>query len=108
MSEQPEQREQKIPSLNDVGTRYEHLKDHLEALEFVRDRLVAKGDNGMSYSDKVRLTQIVVAIEVLKKTVDAFLGITSDTTIEYQLYRLLNSVPAKAEDIPSERGTPLI
>ena len=103
-----DQSEQKAPSLNDVGTRHQHLQDHLEALECVRDRMMERGQGRLSYLEKQKLLEIAIAANVLQKTIDAFLGIGTDTSTEYQLYKLLNSVPKKADDIPNERGTPLI
>lgn len=102
---QPDQPEPKTPTLDDVGTRYEHLQDHLEGLEAARDRLLSRGGN-LSLDEKQRLVAITIAADVTRKTVEAFMGL-NNTNVDYQLYRILSSVPAKADDIPGERGTPL-
>ena len=92
------------PTLNDIGTRYEHLKEHYEALEAVANRLQAR--NALSVEDKQRLIKLTIAAEVTKQTLDAFLGL-SGANLEYMMYRIVKSVPKNADDIPSERGTPL-
>ena len=98
------QEPQKEPTLNDVGTRYTHLSEHCDSLEFVRDRLLAK--TNLTFVEKQWLVRLTIAAEVTRKTIDSFAGFNS-SNLDYQLYRLLNTVPKNAKDLPSERGTPL-
>jgi hypothetical protein len=91
-------------SLSDVGTRYEHLQEHCDSLEACVAVLKAKGI--YSQNDKERLAKLTAAFEVTRATLDAFTGINESTT-EYSLYRLLNSIPKDPEAVEGGRGTPL-
>lgn len=92
------------PTLNDIGTRYEHLKDHLDGLLTAVERLKT---NSYTQADKDRLIKLSVAAEVLQSTIDAFAGF-NDPRAEYYLYRVCNDIPKKPEEIEGGRGTPLL
>ena len=94
----------KEPSLDDVGTRYDHLREHYEALMEVCGSLLRRP--ALSVEDKQRLVKLTMASEVVKGTLDAWMGL-STTNVDYMMYRMLKTVPKNADDIPSERGTPL-
>jgi len=92
------------PDLTDIGTRYEHLKDYADALEACVDIVESRGLT--SQSDKQRYIELSIAAKVIKHTIDTFAGY-GDVRTEYLLYKLLHSVPVKAEEIEGGRGTPL-
>ena len=91
----------KEPTADDIGTRLEHLQDHREALEAIVDILKKQ-----ARPDPARLAKFIAALEVINVTVDAYSGYREAPT-EYQLYRLINSVPKKGDEIEGGRGTPL-
>ena len=92
------------PTLNDIGTRYEHLKDHLYGLTVSID--ILKG-RYQTLATKERLNKLVFAAEVLQLTIDSFAGF-NDQKVEYYLYKTLNSIPKNPEEIVGGRETPLI
>lgn len=97
---------QEPPSnLNDIGTRYQHLNDYRDSLEFAVKMLQDRGLH--SLSDKQRFMKFTAAHEAVSITIDAFAGL-KEKGADYYMYKLLNSVPKDAETVPSERGTPLI
>ena len=99
-----QEREQKPePQLTDIGTRYQHLQDHYEALEACIEVLKSRGM--YSIDDKQRLIKLTVAAEVMRSTIDSYAGL-NDSTGEYALYRTINSI-GKPETIEGGRGTPL-
>lgn len=89
--------------LSDVGTRYEHLQDHLDSLNACVDVLK---DRVHSATDKARLIKLAAAADVMRATIDAYADI-GGTVNEYKLYRLLNTIPKDLAAIEGGRGTPL-
>jgi hypothetical protein len=100
------EQEQKAPeqTLEDIGTRYQHLLDHCEALEACVEVLRSRGV--YTPADKERLVKISIAAEVARATVDTYTGIKAPTA-EYALYRMLKNIPKNPESIVGGRGTPL-
>lgn len=92
------------PSMNDVGTRYEHLKDFLDSLYACIGRMEERGVK--TNSDQGKMLKLQIAADVMKSTLDAQVGYNASNT-EYQLYKMIDSIPAKAESIEGGRGTPL-
>jgi hypothetical protein len=90
--------------LSDVGTRGQHLLDHCESLEAVVEILKKRG--AFSPADKERLIKLTVAAEVLKLTLDTYVGV-NDKGNEFKLYQLLKDIPKDAASIEGGRGTPL-
>ena len=96
------QKPSKEPSLEDVGTRYEHLRAHYESLTACVESLEARG---VPISDP-RLYKLAFAAEVVELTIDAYAGYQNQNT-EYSLYKLINSIPEKGDLVEGGRGTPL-
>lgn len=96
--------EKKEPSLDDIGTRFEHLSDYADALEACADILEKKGLKNQN--DQQRYIKFRVAYEVIRTTIDSFSGY-SDSRVEYQLYKMLHSIPSEANKIEGGRGTEL-
>lgn len=94
----------KEPDLNDVGTRFEHLKDYAEALAACADIIEKRGI--FSVADKERHVKFKIAAELAQHTIDNFAGY-SDVRTEYRLYQLLNGIPQTGDAIEGGRGTPL-
>jgi len=90
-------------SLEDIGTRFEHLNDHFEALEVCIDVLSKRI---FTDSDRQRLMKITMASEVLRDTIDSYMGQNKDTN-EYALYKVLNGIPKDPAQVEGGRGTPL-
>jgi hypothetical protein len=95
----------KEPSLEDVGTRFEHLQDHFDSLAAVID--VMKRRQYLSANDKQKIVHLQIAADVMRATIDSYAGWT-DSRTEYALYRIINGVSVKPEEIQGGRGTPLI
>jgi len=96
--------EKKQHSLEDVGTRYEHLQDHYEGLVAAAESLKKRANTPEAKATLIKITQ---AAEVMKATIDSYAGLT-DTTFEYKMYRLLKSIPKDPNAIEGGRGTALI
>ena len=92
------------PTLNDVGTRYDHLKEHLDGLVTAIEALKLRA---RSRENNERLLKLTLAAEVLQGTLDAYSGL-NDPRGEFYLYRLFNGIPKNPEEIEGGRGTPLI
>lgn len=92
------------PTLNDIGTRFEHLQDHYEALiaciEIMEQRKY------ISKADTERITKMKMAAEVVRGVIDAYSGY-SESNVQYKLYHLLSNIPVNPEHIEGGRGTPL-
>lgn len=93
-----------LPSLNDIGTRYDHLRDYAEALDACAKRLEDRGVK--TPSDQGKLLKFQIASEVIKSTLDAQSGYNGSST-EYSLYKLLNGIPDKGDQVQGGRGTEL-
>lgn len=100
---EPQVEPRQEPRAEDIGTRLDHLRDYMEALEICIETLKDR-DSG-SKDEKRKILELSVAAKVLRATIDAHTGY-NETTTEYMLYRLLNNIP-KAEEIEGGRGTPL-
>ncbi len=96
--------QQKEPELTDIGTRYEHLQEHLDALEACVEALKSRAHGPET---RQRLMKLTIAAEVMRATIDSYAGVNANAN-EYALYRLLNSIPEHPENIEGGRGTPLI
>ena len=94
----------KEPSLEDIGTRYKHLTDHYEAIEAVLTALLARPNPGAK--EKEVALKLQHAADITKTTIDTFAGLHNQS-VEFQLYRLVNSVPKDPETVEGGRGTPL-
>ena len=81
--------------LSDIGTRLEHLTDHCEGLEAVLEVLNARGIRGPA--DKERLVKISNAAEVMRLTLDTYLGVT-DKSNEFKVYQLIKDIPKEKWD----------
>lgn len=92
-------------NLNDNGTRYQHLSDYRDSLEFAMKILQDRGLHTLA--DRQRFFKFSIAHETVSITIDAFAGI-KENGADFYMYKLLNSVPKSAETVPSERGTPLV
>ncbi len=100
MDQQP-----KEPQMTDIGTRLDHLTDFadslLECAEYMKKRGI------FTPIDLQRYAKLVVTEEVLRGTVNSYLGL-SDPSLEYKIYQLLNPLTSvKPEQIEGGRGTPL-
>ena len=104
MAEQLTQQEPKEPSLDDVGTRYQHLKDLQTVMEAVMDRV--KERPVLTPEQAQKLMEFAVATQVIKSVIDSMSGINGYME-EYKLYQLLNKIPDNPEEIQGGRGTPL-
>jgi hypothetical protein len=93
------------PTLQDIGTRYQHLLEHYEALEAVVD--ILKSKDYLSQIEKVKLIKLSTAAEVTRATIDAYAGF-NDSPGQYSLYHLIENLPLRGEVIEGGRGTPLI
>ena len=103
-AETPIQEPKPKQQLSDIGTRLEHLTDHCESLEAVLEVLKTRGIRGPA--DNERLTKISIAAEVMRLTLDTYLGVT-DKSNEYKVYQLLKDIPKDPSQIEGGRGTPL-
>ena len=95
--------EKKEASLQDIGTRYEHLNDHYEALEICVDVLSKRL---FTDKDKQKLHKLTIAAEVMRDTIDSYMGHNRETS-EYTLYKVLNGIPKDPAQVEGGRGTPL-
>ena len=92
------------PSLSDIGTRLEHLRDYRDSLEVCIDILKERGLN--SPTDKQRLVKFSIAEKVLRVTIDAYMGY-KDARTEYVLNKMVDEIPVDPTKIEGGRGTPL-
>jgi hypothetical protein len=91
-------------SLEDVGTRYDHLMDLKGAIELVIERIKEK--NVISPVDTQKLFEFTVMARGIQTVLDSMSGLNG-YIVEYQLYKMLNNIPTDPTKIEGERGTPL-
>lgn len=91
-------------NLSDVGTRYKHLSDYRDALEFCVG--IIKSKKYPATEDAKRIHKFEIALELLQVTIDSLAGI-NDNMSQYSLYRQVDSAACKPELIEGGRGTPL-
>ncbi len=95
----------KEPQMTDIGTRLDHLTEFADSLFACIEYMKKRGI--YTPIDLQRYAKLVVAEEVLRGTVNAYLGL-SDPSAEYKIYQLLNPLKdIKPEQIEGGRGTPL-
>lgn len=94
----------KLPSLQDVGIRYDHLKDYADSLQVCIDRLIERGIK--TRKDALTLAKFSAAVEVINNTLDAQTGINNPSN-EYLLYKLVDKLPTKGDELDGGRGEPL-
>jgi len=90
--------------MNDIGTRYQHLKDLSDSWEICID-IIKNRPEPMSKDNKERMAKMLIAFEVLNITIDSFANYKNPEE-EYMLGRSIRMIP-KAEEIEGGRGTPL-
>jgi len=90
--------------MNDIGTRYQHLKELSEYWEICMEIIKKKG-YFLSKDNKERLAKMLIAYEVLNITIDS-LSDYNDIDVQYELGRSVRLI-GKAEDVKGGRGTPL-
>jgi hypothetical protein len=95
----------KIETMDDIGTRLEHLTAHAEALEACAEILKARSQ--YSPADNERYLKIAIAAEVTRATVDTVTGVNDKSKLEFALYKMLKDIPKDATSIDGGRGTPL-
>ena len=91
------------PLPTDIGTRLDHLTQYRDSLETCIEIVKARPYHT---DTQQKLIKFAVALEVLNVTIDSFSGYI-DRSTEYNLYRLLNSVPKNAEQLLIIGGKPL-
>jgi hypothetical protein len=91
-------------TLEDVGTRYQHLNDHYEFLEAVISDLLARPNAGPQ--EKQVAIKLRNAADIVKSTIDSYAGL-NDSKAEFGLYRLINGIPKDPNTVEGGRGTPL-
>jgi uncharacterized protein YyaL (SSP411 family) len=105
MTDQTPMEPSKIETMDDIGTRLEHLTAHAEALEACAEILKARSQ--YSPSDKERYLKIAIAAEVTRATVDTVTGVNNKQELEFKLYKILKDIPKDPSQIEGGRGTPL-
>ena len=95
----PEEPKRPEPTMHDMGTRYQHLLDYKDSMEICLE-ITKKRGNGQAAA------KFATALEVINTTLDAYSGYR-ETSTEFTLYRLLNSVPKSKDALREIGGIPL-
>lgn len=86
-----EQPEVRMKTLDDVGTRYQHLKDLADSWE-ATIAIITERKPVNTPEQRQKLAKICIAYEILNITIDSFAEY-HDPDKQYTLYRTIESVP---------------
>ena len=94
--------------MNDVGTRYEHLREFISDLE---DALVTMSDRiekakYVPTDDTNKLRNLTITYQVISRYFNSLSGV-NETEQEYKLSCLVDKIPDNPDEIEGGRGTPL-
>ena len=97
------QEQPKESTAEDVGTRYQHLLDYRDSLEMCIELLKERSANTLVKQQ--RIGKLMISLEIINATLDAYSGYKNNGT-EFNLYKLINSVPNTKEDLKAIGGIP--
>jgi hypothetical protein len=99
------EQESKPLSLNDIGTRYEHLMDLKGAIDSVIQ--ILKDKKHLNPDDMQKLLEFQIMAQGIQLTIDSIARYTNYME-EYKLYKTIDSIPSDPAVIEGGRGTPLL
>lgn len=94
----------KIPTLNDIGTRFDHLMELKDAFEICIE--IIKKKQYIDNIDAQKLIEFSICAKGIQVTIDSLSGYHSNET-DFVLYKLINSVPKDPSMVDGDSGTPL-